>query len=52
MLEQDNRYFYLLPKEEQTMKVLWQTEAALSASEIAERIPNRNWYIFHTKYIT
>ena len=43
MLEQDNRYFYLLPKEEQTMKVLWQTEAALSASEIAERIPNRNW---------
>ncbi|MDE7310694.1 MAG: BlaI/MecI/CopY family transcriptional regulator [Eubacterium sp.] len=25
------------------MNVLWQTEDALSASEIAERIPDRNW---------
>lgn len=25
------------------MKVLWDTDDALSASEIAERIPDRNW---------
>lgn len=30
------------PKEEFTMKVLWEAGDALSASEIAERIPNRN----------
>ena len=36
-------YFSLSPKEEAAMKVLWNTEDALSASEIAERIPNRTW---------
>lgn len=36
-------YFYLSPKEELAMKVLWDTDDALSASEIAERIPNRTW---------
>lgn len=41
--ENDNNYFYLLPKEEQAMKVLWNTKDALSASEIAERIPDRSW---------
>ncbi|RKI37992.1 hypothetical protein D7V86_23555 [bacterium D16-51] len=35
--------FYLSPKEEMVMKVLWDTEDALSASEMAERIPNRDW---------
>ena len=32
-------FFYLPPKEEETMKVLWSTKDALSASEIADRIP-------------
>ncbi len=36
-------YFYLLPKEEAAMRVLWDTDDALSASEIAERIPERTW---------
>ncbi|MCI9079630.1 MAG: BlaI/MecI/CopY family transcriptional regulator [Lachnospiraceae bacterium] len=36
-------FFYLPPKEEETMKVLWNTKDALSASEIAERIPGRTW---------
>ncbi len=36
-------FFYLPPKEEETMKVLWSTKDALSASEIAERIPGRTW---------
>lgn len=36
-------FFYLPPKEEEAMKVLWSTEDALSASEIAERIPERAW---------
>lgn len=36
-------YFYLSPKEEAAMKVLWATDKALSASEIAEEIPNRTW---------
>ncbi len=36
-------YFYLPPKEEAVMRVLWDTEEALSASEIAEKIPNRTW---------
>ncbi len=36
-------YFYLSSKEEATMKVLWDTEEELSASEIAERIPHREW---------
>lgn len=43
MCEKSQEYFYLLPKEESVMKVLWDTEDALSASEIAERIPNRDW---------
>lgn len=41
--EKKSKYFYLLPKEEQAMKVLWDTEDALSASEIAEKIPDRSW---------
>ena len=36
-------YFCLSPKEEAAMNVLWNTEDALSASEIAAKIPNRNW---------
>lgn len=36
-------FFYLLPKEEEAMKVLWSTENALSASEIAAGIPERAW---------
>lgn len=36
-------FFYLPPKEEETMKVLWSTKDALSASEIADRIPGRTW---------
>ncbi len=43
MRKKNQEYFYLLPKEESAMKVLWETEDALSASEIAERIPNRDW---------
>jgi len=36
-------YFYLSSKEEAAMKVMWDTDEALSASEIADRIPNRTW---------
>lgn len=36
-------FFYLPNKEEAAMKVLWSTKDALSASEIAERIPGRTW---------
>lgn len=36
-------YFYLSPKEEAAMKVLWGTDQELSASEIADKIPNRAW---------
>ena len=36
-------FFYLPPKEEETMKVLWNTKDALSASEIADKIPGRTW---------
>lgn len=36
-------FFYLLPKEEETMRVLWSTDEALSASEMAARIPDRTW---------
>lgn len=43
MPKKKSNYFYLVPKEELTMKVLWDTDEALSASEIAERIPNRTW---------
>lgn len=37
------KYFFLLPKEEATMKVLWSSDKAMSAAEIAENIPNRTW---------
>lgn len=43
MSEKKIEYFYLSPKEESAMKVLWATDEELSASEIANRIPNRNW---------
>lgn len=43
MSKKSPKYFYLPPKEEAAMKVLWNTEDALSASEIAEGIPNRTW---------
>jgi predicted transcriptional regulator len=43
MSKKKQEYFYLSSKEEAAMKVLWDTEDALSASEIAERIPNRTW---------
>ena len=36
-------FFYLSAKEEASMKVLWESKEPLSASEIAERIPNRTW---------
>lgn len=36
-------YFTLKKREEEAMKVLWSTDKDLSASEIAEAIPNRNW---------
>lgn len=39
----NENYFYLSPKEEATMKVLWNTDRALSAAEIAEQIPDRTW---------
>lgn len=43
MSEEKLNYFYLSPKEEETMKVLWDTDEELSATEIAERIPYRSW---------
>jgi len=43
MSEKKTDYYCLTPNEELAMKVLWNTEEALSASEIAERIPNRVW---------
>lgn len=36
-------YFILTNREEEAMKVLWTVDHPLSASEIAELIPNRNW---------
>lgn len=36
-------FFYLSTREESVMKVLWSTDKALSASEIADQIPNRTW---------
>lgn len=36
-------YFFLSPKEEAAMKVLWSSNNAMSASEIADNIPNRTW---------
>lgn len=39
----DVKYFFLQPKEEDVMKILWDSEEALSASEIANRIKNRDW---------
>ncbi len=43
MSQKKQEYFYLSSKEEAAMKVLWSTDDALSASEIAERILNRTW---------
>lgn len=37
------KYFFLLPKEEAAMKVLWSSDKAMSAAEIAENIPDRTW---------
>ena len=37
-----NSCFFLTSKEEASMKVLWSSDTPLSATEIAERIPNRN----------
>ncbi|WP_077609227.1 BlaI/MecI/CopY family transcriptional regulator [Clostridium sp. Marseille-P2415] len=36
-------YFFLTKKEEEAMNVLWASDTPLSASEIAEGIPNRKW---------
>lgn len=38
-----NSCFFLTSKEEATMKVLWESNKPLSATEIAERIPDRLW---------
>lgn len=38
-----NSSFFLTSKEEATMKVLWTSKGPLSATEIAEKIPNRLW---------
>ena len=38
-----NSCFFLTNKEEAAMKVLWASNGPLSATEIAERIPNRTW---------
>ncbi len=35
--------FFLTSKEEAAMKALWTSDEPLSATEIAERIPNRLW---------
>ena len=43
MSKNEHEYFSLSAKEELAMKVLWDTDEALSASEIAEKIPNRTW---------
>lgn len=39
----NKNYFFLTSKEEATMKVLWAIDKPLSATEIAEGIPDRNW---------
>ncbi|MGX1572989.1 BlaI/MecI/CopY family transcriptional regulator, partial [Paenibacillus terrae] len=38
-----NSCFFLTSKEEAAMKVLWASDETLSATEIAEGIPNRAW---------
>lgn len=38
-----NSCFFLTSKEEAAMKVLWASDGPLSATEIAEKIPNRSW---------
>ncbi len=45
MLDKNNidSYFFLTSKEEEAMNVLWTSDSPLSATEIAERIPNRKW---------
>lgn len=39
----NKNYFFLTGKEEAAMKVLWSIDKPLSATEIAEGIPERNW---------
>lgn len=41
--KQEGYFFLKNQKEELIMQVLWESEKPLSATEIAERIPNRNW---------
>ena len=41
--EKNQDFFVLSKKEEAAMKVLWNTDNALSASEIADNIPDRTW---------
>lgn len=43
MKKESQEYFFLQPREEAAMRVLWDTEDALSASEIAAGIPDRSW---------
>ena len=38
-----NSCFFLTSKEEAAMKVLWASDTPLSATEIAEGIPDRTW---------
>ena len=38
-----NSCFFLTNKEEAALKVLWASDTPLSATEIAERIPDRTW---------
>lgn len=37
------KFFTLSSKEESVMNVLWNTNEELCASEIADRIPDRDW---------
>lgn len=41
--KQTPEFFYLPAKEEEVMKVLWDSKEPLSASEIAKKIPDRTW---------
>lgn len=43
MCEKQQHFFYLNSKEEAAMKVLWNSNTSLSAAQIAEGIPERNW---------
>lgn len=41
--KKENYFFLKSQKEELIMQVLWEATNPLSATEIAERIPNRDW---------